>query len=326
MNKRFFLAIAVSVIFLWLAVRQANWNEFFHTLSRANPGLIILSFGITLAVCMLRALRWRLLLSPTKRLTISRVLSIIMIGFLANNLLPARLGEVVMAFLLHAKEAIGKSRSIATIFLDRFMDVFALLSLLIIAIIIAPFPSWVDRLAGIGIVLLAAAAVLVWLMLTHRQRCLRLLQVLLRPLPKRVRERLLQTFVMFLEGLKGVQQLRLMLQAVVISLLIWLSLAGGVYLLFCAFGFSLGFAAAITVLAIVNLGLIIPSSPGFIGTFQFFCVAALGLFMIDQNRALSFSVAYHLSQWLPTTLAGYYYLNQENLNLIRLMKIERTQQ
>jgi len=69
------------------------------------------------------------------------------------------------------------------------------------------------------------------------------------------------------------------------------------------------------VIAIVNLGLIIPSAPGFLGTFQFFCVAALGLFQIKESQALGFSIMYHLSQFLPTTLVGFYFLNKENLSL-----------
>jgi hypothetical protein len=132
----------------------------------------------------------------------------------------------------------------------------------------------------------------------------------------------MQLFVMFIEGVAVINDPGRMITVYLISLGIWGGLATGVYALAMAFGFDLGFAACVAVMAIVNLGLIIPSSPGFIGTFQFFCVAALGLFGVEQSSALSFSVIYHLSQWLPTTVLGYYFLNRENIKLHRLSRLQ----
>jgi hypothetical protein len=86
----------------------------------------------------------------------------------------------------------------------------------------------------------------------------------------------------------------------------------------------LNFSAAITVLTIVNLGIIVPSAPGFVGTFQFFCVAALGLYHITTSEALGFSVVYHLSQFLPTTILGIYFLNKENIEMKALAKPNTT--
>ena len=120
---------------------------------------------------------------------------------------------------------------------------------------------------------------------------------------------------MAFEGMSIVAHPNRVAIAFLISLAVWVTLAVGVYSIAFAYDFGLTYGSAVSVLAIVNLGLIIPSSPGFIGTFQLFCVAALGLYGIDKSSALSFSIVYHLSQWLPTTLIGYYYLNREGLRM-----------
>lgn len=322
MGNRILLGITVSLVLLWLAVRHVDTGEFTRSLSSAHLGYVLFAFLVTIVVCLFRAMRWRLLFLPTKTIGLQSLLSVIMVGFLANNLLPARLGDVTMAYLIHKKEAIGKSRSMGTIFLDRLLDVFTLVGFLLVSFLLYPYPFWVKRIAMVGILLLLLFAVLVWLALFRKELCTHVLRFCLRPLPARLSERILQVFVMFIDGLSALRRPAVVIQAVLISALVWAALAGGVYLLFMAFNFPLGFNAAITVIVIVNLGLIIPSSPGFVGTFQFFCVAALGLFAIDKSRALSFSVIYHLSQWLPTTLAGLYYLNRENLKLSDLATVK----
>jgi len=325
MRSKFLFTVIISGVFLWLAVRQVNPVEFTQALVAAQPGYVALAFLLTLMVCVVRALRWRLLLSPTRDIPLQQLFPVLMIGYLANNLLPARLGDVAMAFLIHRKEAVGKSRAMGTILLDRLLDASTLVGLLAICLLLAPLPAWVKRIALVGIILLGLMILLAWLTLTHKAACNRALRSLMQLLPEHLVERILQSFGMFIEGLAALQNPRMMLRTVLLSILIWFSLAGGVYLLFLAFHFKLDIQIAVIVLAIVNLGLIIPSSPGFIGTFQFFCVAALGLFAIDRSHALSFAVVYHLSQWVPTTLVGYYYLNKENLSLARLARINAWQ-
>ena len=322
MRNKIFIGITVSLVLLWLAVRHVDIGEFTRALSSAHLGYVSLAFLVTIVVCLFRAMRWRLLFLPTKTIGLHSLLSVIMVGFLANNLLPARLGEVAMAYLMNKKEAVGKSRSMGTIFLDRLLDVFTLVGFLLVSFLLYPYPFWVKRIALVGILLLVLFAILIWLALSRKDLCTRVLRFCLRLLPARLSERILQIFVMFVDGLSALQRPAVVIQAVFISVLVWAALAGGVYLLFVAFNFPLGFNAAVTVLVIVNLGLIVPSSPGFVGTFQFFCVAALGLFAIDKSHALSFSVAYHLSQWLPTTLWGLYYLNRENLKLSDLATVK----
>jgi uncharacterized protein (TIRG00374 family) len=324
MRSKFFVGMAISMLLLCLAVRQVNVHEFTEALAQVRMGYVLPAFLLTLGVCLFRAMRWRLLFSPAKRISLHDLFSVIMVGFLANNLLPARLGELAMIYLIDKKQAVGKSLSAGTILLDRLMDVSTLVMFLLVSFLLFPFPTWVKHLALIGTTFLALVAAFFWLALSRREVCVHALRFCSRLLPARMAERVLQIFVMFVDGLAVLQRVEIMLQVTVLSLLVWIGLGSTVYLLFLAFNFPLSFSAAIIVLAIVNLALTIPSSPGFVGTFQFFCVTALGLFAVDKSHALSFSLVYHLSQWLPTTLLGFYYLNKENLSLGRLAAISQT--
>ncbi len=325
MKKRLVIGAIISLVFLWLAIRKVNFQEFKESLAAVQVGYLIPAFLITLVVCLFRSFRWRLLFSPTKSIEIGSLFSVIMVGFLANNLLPARMGEVVMAYLVGKKEGISKSLALGTIFLDRLLDVITLLLFLSgsILFLFNPLPVWVARIEQVGVTLLILSAMLVWAGLARKEAATKTLQFCLTPLPSLLRKRILQVFVQFVDGLVVLKHLSVLIQALTISTVIWLALALGVYFIFLSFGLlSLSLSSAVVVLAIVNLGLIIPSAPGFVGTFQFFCVAALGLFQVEGSKALSFAVIYHLSQFLPTTLVGLYFLNKENLTLGRIAAVK----
>jgi uncharacterized protein (TIRG00374 family) len=325
MKKRFVISAVISLLFLWLAIRKVNFQEFKESLAAIQMGYLIPAFLITLVVCLFRSFRWRLLFSRTKSIEIGSLFSVIMVGFLANNLLPARMGEVVMAYLVGKKEGISKSLALGTIFLDRLLDVITLLLFLSgsILFLFNPLPVWVVRIEQVGVTLLIFSALLVWVSIAKKETSTRTLRFFLTPLPSSLRERILQIYVQFVDGLVVLKHRSVLIKALAVSTMVWLGLASGVYLIFLSFDLSsLSLSSAVVVLAIVNLGLIIPSAPGFVGTFQFFCVAALALFQVEGSKALSFAVIYHLSQFLPTTLVGLYFLNKENLSLGRIAVVK----
>lgn len=318
MKKKLILGVIISLVLLWLAVRKVNFQEFARAITNLKVSYLIPAFLLTLAVCIVRSVRWRLLFSQTKEIRIRSLLSVIMVGFLANNLLPARLGEVVMAYLIGKKEDISKSLALGTIFMDRILDVTTLMLLLAGTIVFNPFPVWVKQIALTGMILLIFSALATRMAVGNKEVFLSILKFCLKPLPSSLEKKILQIVGNFIDGLSVVKNLPILFKALVASVIIWSGLSLGVYLLFLSFGFSLSFGAALTVLAIVNLGLIIPSAPGFVGTFQFLCVLALGLFQISESQALGFAIVYHLSQYVPTTLAGFYFLGKENLTLSQL--------
>ncbi len=324
MKKRLIIGLTINLLLLWLVIRKVNFHEFLEAIATAQVKYLIPAFLLTLVVCIFRSIRWRLLFSQVKEIKTYNLFSVIMVGFLANNLLPARLGDVVMAYLIGKKEDISKSLALGTIFLDRVLDVLTLIVFLTGTIIINPFPIWVKRIAITGILLLLFSALVIWLAVGKKDAFMRILQFCLKLLPSSLETKIHRLFVNFIDGLSVVKKFSILLKTLAVSIIVWSTLSLGVYLLFLSFEFPLSLGAALAVLTIVNLGLIIPSAPGFAGTFQFFCVAALGLFHIRESQALGFAIIYHLSHFLPTTIVGFYFLSKESLTINHLMFQRKT--
>ena len=313
--------ILVSAAFLWAALLKVQWTQFCTTLQEINLGWVVPAFLITILVCLFRAWRWHYLFRPIQNIKYSNLFSVIMIGFLANNVLPARLGDLVMAHFIAKKEGVTKSLAFGTILIDRIMDVTTLFILLIIALFAHSFPEWVDRIVNLGVLFLVLALSVMLALIFFTDYAARLLMTLLTPIPSRLRLRLLGILSRLVQGFAVLKEWRLIMKVIGISIIIWLFLGLGVYFLIISFHFQVPFWSCFFILAVVNLGLAIPSSPGFIGTFQFFCVSALTLFGISKAPALGFAVVYHLSQYAPTTVLGFIYLVKEHLQLGSLLGI-----
>lgn len=318
--RNLWIGILVSAGCLAIALQRVDFGEVAHALSKAKYEYLVYSSALTLLACVLRAVRWKLLLLPFKETTFANLFSSLMIGFLGNNILPARLGEFIKAHLLGKKEGLSKSLSFGSIVVDRILDVFALLLVLLFAVTIHDFPEWVRQVASLGALLLVCAFAALLFCYFNRRRFARWLGNLVSPLSKRLSDTASGIFENFMDSFSIVRSPGYFLPSVFVSILIWVVLAAGVHGVFVCLGFELSFWSAFIVMAIVNLGLTIPSSPGFVGTFQLFCIQAMLLFGVQRSDGFSFSILYHLTQFLPTTFIGIIFLSRENLGLRTLSK------
>ncbi|NLD35605.1 MAG: flippase-like domain-containing protein [Desulfatiglans sp.] len=315
------LGVLLSVFFLYIALRKVDWGEVWVVLQEVSILWVLPAFFITIIVCLVRALRWFYLFSPVQRMRYSNLFSVIMIGFLANNVLPARLGDLAMAHYIGEKEGVSKSLAFGTILLDRIMDVTTLLFLLIVALVFQPFPGWVNRIAYLGALFLLLILVMIFALIFYTDQATHAINFILKPIPRVISLRFIDILSRLVIGFSSLKDIRIVIKVFLISILIWILLGVGVYFLFKGFHFNISFWACFFVLAVVNLGLIIPSSPGFLGTFQFFCISALMLFGISKTNSLGFSIIYHLSQYVPTTILGFVYLARLQVQLGNLFMI-----
>lgn len=122
MQCKLLLGVAISGLLLFVALRKVDFSEFWASLQAVNGWYLLLSVVVTLVSFALRALRWQHLLSPLKAVSFRSSLQVTMIGFMANNLLPVRMGELVFAYVMGEKENISKSASLATVVLFRLCD------------------------------------------------------------------------------------------------------------------------------------------------------------------------------------------------------------
>jgi glycosyltransferase 2 family protein len=304
------LGLAVSLALLWVAFRGVDPGELTRSLAQVRSVWLVPVVVTIFVRFWLTALRWQVLLRPVKLIGVHRLFGVALIGFMANNVLPARMGEFVRAYALAKSESLSKSLSFATIVLERVFDGFTLLAFLVAGVaFLRPEPWLVWSAVGSFCLYLGVLAGLIWL------RGGRGVGRLLARLPGSVRERVAGLLDSFALGLDVLSDPRALAVTAALSLAIWLVNVAGLYAMFVAFSLDLPPYAAFLVLAIVAVALVLPSAPGYVGTFQVGTVAALALFAVPEATALSLSLLYHAVNYIPITAAGLVYLGSMNLTL-----------
>jgi len=313
MRYKLWLGVVVSLVLLWVAFRSVDLEEIGRSLRQVRTVWLLPVVATIFVRFWLTAVRWQLLLTPAKRVTVHRLFGVTMIGFMANNVLPARMGEFVRAYALGRSESLPVALSFATIVLERVFDGFTLLLFLIGGLLfLRPSPWLVWSAAASFCLYLGVLGALVSL---RGGRGLALIASGLAWLPARFRApagRLLDSFRL---GLDVLGDGRALAVTVVLSLAIWVINVVGVQAMFVAFSLDLPPHAAFLLLAVIAVALVLPSAPGYVGTFQIGTVAGLGLYEVPEATALSLSIVYHAINYVPITLVGLAYLGSMNLTL-----------
>lgn len=301
--KKTWLGIGVSILSLFIVLRGIDYGQVIDALKSVSLPHLLLAMVWLLATFSVMALRWRYLLLPVKAVKVGPLLVMIIIGYFFNSILPARAGEVVRAYLLGRRENCSAVTVLATVALEKVLDGLTLLLFLALSLLLIPAPPWV-RSIGYLAALIFLGCLIVLLALTYwSEPAMGLLATILRPLGS-TKERVVGWARAFAQGLESLRQPRTALIAVLLSLLVW----AGAALMFgyglLSFGIHLSVGAVIFITAVVNLGLVIPASPGYLGTYQLLIVAALAVFAVDRNLALAFALLFHASQFLFNTSIG----------------------
>jgi hypothetical protein len=297
-GRKAFLGLAVglpvSAFFLWLAVRNADLAAVRDALDEAELGLVALAVLAMATVYGFQAGRWRdVAASPHLRL--ARFYELVVSGVACNNVLPARLGDVLRARWLGRAAPMPAGRALGTVVLDRGCDLAALLVLLVVGLAAVATSEWLVWIAlATGGVLVGLGAVVVFARVyTGRRERERRSRRLVRRVARDIAEALAEPI--------GRRRPILWIS---LSLGAWTMWSLGAILVARSLGFHLGVVDALFVAAVMNLGVAIPSSPGFVGTYEWLGVASLGLLGIGAEEALAFSILLHACWYVPTTLGG----------------------
>lgn len=273
----FVLGIVISAFFIYLAFRRVSAGEIIYSLKHTNYLLILPNMAIVILTMIIRAQRWRHLLEPVGNFRLLQLFPSVMIGFMANNLLPARLGEVVRAYSLGSK--LGRSRStiFASVVLERVFDSLSLMAMFWMVIIFIPFPAPVKKF---GYITLVANFSLIVALLLIRHRAAFLAKLAMGAfffLPAKMMARFEHIITRFAEGLNVFKRPATLFSVIIWSVILWVITATSNYFVFMAFGIYPHIAASFILLLFVAAGVMLPSAPGFIGVFQAATIGAFAL-------------------------------------------------
>jgi hypothetical protein len=329
----FWLGVLVSILFLWLALRGLHLGDFWSALQTANYWWLLPGVGVYFIGVWVRAWRWHYLLGPIKKISTREMFPITTIGYMGNNIYPARAGEVLRAVILKRKQGVPVSASLATIIVERIFDgvvmlAFVFVNLPELAKLTADsgFVGNIQDVAIYGTLAFFSALVVFLLAAMFPQVTVQAGDWFIqRVVPLRWREKLTGVMHKFLSGLASLRSPLNILMVFITSLIIWLLETLKYWFVMHAFPFEVSFFALMLMNGIVNLATTIPSAPGYIGTFDAPGIAVLSAYGVDQALAAGYTLVLHVALWLPITLLGAWFLAREGIQWSDALREETTE-
>jgi len=321
----FIVGLMVSIICSWLFVRKIDWSSLGVAFSEAKYIYIFPTIIIMFATIYIRTIRWEVLISPVKKVSVLNLFSVNMIGFMANNVLPARLGEFIRPVMVARKEKIGVSASFATVAIERVFDI---LGIIVIASLLFCFlPSdtsqntnslavihqlkkWSAIMAFLGI----CAIAILFLLSLYPQKAGAVFEKLLFVFPHNLRDKLVNLLHSFISGLQVFDHKTKLLWVGMLSIVIWLLNAASIYVLCYSFDIGLSYAGSCFVTVCLALAVALPQAPGFIGVFHIATQKSLDVFGIGLSSAQSFAILLWAVSFIPVTVAGLLFLWREGIS------------
>jgi len=307
------VGVPIGLVFLWLALRDADLDAVWRSLQAADAGLIalaIVAFGLVYAF---QSVRWRKIAS-TPAVRLARFYEMTVSGVAVNNVLPGRIGDLLRARWLGLAARMPAGRAFGTVILDRACDFVVLVALLVVGIAAVASSEWLVRLAGGSILVLVAFGVVLLFARAYigkRERG-RHSRGLVR--------RLVRDTVEVLAEPLGRRRPVVWLGLSFAAWAAWATAAGFVAR---SLGLDLSITDALFVAAVLNLGSAVPSSPGYVGTYEWLGVASLGLLDVPHEQALAFTILLHAAWYVPTTIAGGIALAVRGVRQLRRSRAKR---
>ncbi len=312
------IGLALSLLFLGLALRNVEWAGVWSAWRAARVDLLVLGTALLVGSWVIAAFRWRLLLSGVAGLRTRDTFAFIMIGYLANTVLPLRLGDLARASLIGRKRELGISRALGSIAIERLMDVLMLVALTLALMRVLEIPAPIQ--AGLtGMVAVALVGLLGLMAVSlNRKHLPRLTAGLAKIMPHRLADRVSTLLGNFSSGADVLHRPAGFLSVVALSAGLWLAAGMGTLAWVTAFHLAVPWYAGFFVLVMVNLGSAIPSSPGYIGVYHYLAMLALSLWTPDRNAALAYAIGTHALNMLANVGLGSFFLAREGVSLRNL--------
>ncbi len=309
--------VLVSVLLLLYAMRDVSAAELLAHLGDANFWWLGAAVVAATGTFWIRAIRWRILLLPgSGEIPFGSRLAAVCIGFMANNLLPARLGEFARAYSLSRIAPVGVSATFATLVVERLLDAVVMMAFLIPAYLLGASSvsasGLLPRLLAFLVVFVSAGLVAVFALVRFPGWVLRFSDRWShRILPRKAGDRVTAILASFIAGLGAVRHAGVFAHALLWSVAVWGWNAVSFYLGFLAFDIhGPGIPGAMLLQTVIGFAVAIPSTPGFFGPFEAAARAALELYGIAPARIISFAAGYHILTFIPVTLLGIFYMRR----------------
>jgi hypothetical protein len=317
------VGFALSAFLIWFTLRGVALGEVWARIRSADLGLLGAAVFVATAGFLVRAWRWKVLLRPLEPQTRLRArYAAINIGFMANNLLPARVGEFARAYAFSRLDPrVSVSGAFGSLVVERVLDGLVLTGFLVACVATPGFPeiTMAGPFAAVlrsALVVLAVIAGGLVLLLAFPRPAVAVVEAIARRLPGSMERLVADSMEAFLGALGVVKSPLLFVQALAWSIGFWAFHGLSFWLGMLAFDIDVGIVAAYFTEAVVGFGVALPAAPGFFGTFHASVDFALAtVYGVGHTATLAFAYGYHLGGFIPVTLIGLWYARQLGLSL-----------
>jgi len=297
------LSAVVASLFLYLAFRNVPVAELRAAMQRFEPVWLFPAFGISFLLQVFRAWRWQMELRPLERIPLGRLWVVTSVAYMAINLIPARLGEVVRPWLLSRRSSVSISNVVGNLVVEKTMDSFCIVFFILIGLLTtSDLPEWVRRGAMFPAMAALLLATLVVLLYAKGEPFVD--RWVVTYLPERFGAGLKRVTKAIVAGMQILPDTRLLATVFAVSLALWFLPILSSWVIIRAFDFTVPFNAALIVFIFIGFGTALPNAPGMIGPFQYACVLALGIFGVSQADALAYGLVLNAIQLLSLVLQG----------------------
>ena len=317
----FWVSILVSALFLYLALRGLQFNLIFDAVKAANLVWLLAVVPIYFTSIWFRSLRWNYLLRPIKHIPTKAVFPVVAMGYMGNNIFPARAGELLRSVVLKHRYEISISASLASIIVERIIDGVVMLGFIFFNLTelnkltdSSGFVGSIRTLALWGSIAFIGALLFFLVAAKFPQKTEAFIRWFANIFPEKWREKILNIGLRFITGIEALNSWKNLGMVLGTSVIIWLLETSVYYVVMRAFPMQVNFFGLMLMNGILNLSTTLPSAPGYIGTFDAPGIALLSAYGVDKTLAAGYTLVLHAALWLPVTLLGAYFFAREGLN------------
>ena len=315
--------LVVTLLFSYIALDGVHLGQAWRALRTSDYLWLVPALGALALSLGARAARWRSLFAPGRRPPLSTVSNAMMVGYLYNNILPARAGEVARVIVLAKRSDAQPVEIVGTSVLERFFDLIGIFLIFFLAQPWLPAVSWFRVAAILAVALVLLAAVAAAILVTHGERALRVLLRPLERLPFLSRERLERGARELTLGLSGLRNPGVAFAGLFWTIIAWMLTAVLAYFVTLAFHLHVPFACGVLVTVAVGLAMVLPAAPAAVGVFEGAVLIGMRAYGLSRSAALPYALVLHLVNFLPFIVVGVLLLRYNTRHPARALDDER---
>jgi uncharacterized protein (TIRG00374 family) len=309
-----------SAILIYLTLRQIDISASVEYVKNANYFILIIAACIQALSYVARSIRYFLLLWPVKKTAILKNFPYLVLGFFMNNLVPFRIGEIIRAKVTGERLGISRSSALATIAVERLLDIGTFILFFFLIMHFLSFPAFIKNSFYLCSIIVSLVFIIFSIASLRSGKALDLISKI--PMPLKIKTLILSLADRFIEGLNVLKSKKILSLSCLFSIIIWLIESSILVIVAQACGFELSLEGAAFTVIIIGIGGIIPTAPGYIGTFEFMGMTALAALGIDKDRAFYCIAIYHFMQIIVISLLGISSILLAKISVKDLFKFE----